>query len=59
MIPKRKATRFAVVNLIHCRRKWVGDLSLKGRVGDSRLVPYFRLAIRFPNGRQHNWLLLI
>jgi hypothetical protein len=32
-IPKRKATPFVIVHLIHCRRKWVGDLSLKGRVG--------------------------
>ncbi|MDR1267904.1 MAG: hypothetical protein LBK82_00110 [Planctomycetaceae bacterium] len=59
MTPKRKATPFAVVHLIHWRRKWVGDLSLKGRDGDSRLVPCFRLAIGFPNGRQHNLLLLI
>ncbi|MDR1271122.1 MAG: hypothetical protein LBK82_16535 [Planctomycetaceae bacterium] len=29
--PKRKATSFAVVNLIHCRRVHRRDLSAKGR----------------------------
>ncbi|MDR1268025.1 MAG: hypothetical protein LBK82_00735 [Planctomycetaceae bacterium] len=30
----------------------MGDLLLKGRVGDSRLVPCFRLATRFQNSWQ-------
>ncbi|MDR1268369.1 MAG: hypothetical protein LBK82_02480 [Planctomycetaceae bacterium] len=31
MIPKRKATQFAVVNWIHCRRVRRRDLLAKGR----------------------------
>ncbi|MDR1270735.1 MAG: hypothetical protein LBK82_14560 [Planctomycetaceae bacterium] len=32
MIPKRKATQFAIVNLIHCRRVRRRDLLAKGRL---------------------------
>ncbi|MDR1270119.1 MAG: hypothetical protein LBK82_11400 [Planctomycetaceae bacterium] len=35
--PKRKATPFAVVNLIHCRRVRRRDLSAKGRPPDDCL----------------------
>ncbi|MDR1268381.1 MAG: hypothetical protein LBK82_02540 [Planctomycetaceae bacterium] len=47
----------------HCCRCSSDSLSVKmsgrpfaersRRIDDSRLVPCFRLAIRFPNGRQH------
>ncbi|MDR1268688.1 MAG: hypothetical protein LBK82_04120 [Planctomycetaceae bacterium] len=35
MIPKRKATQFAIVNLIHCRRIRRRDLLAKGRLPTS------------------------
>ncbi|MDR1269116.1 MAG: hypothetical protein LBK82_06300 [Planctomycetaceae bacterium] len=38
MTPKRKATPFAVVHLIHCRRKWVGDLSLFAKRSPTSVV---------------------
>ncbi|MDR1267883.1 MAG: hypothetical protein LBK82_00005, partial [Planctomycetaceae bacterium] len=38
LIPKRKATQFAVVNLIHCRRVRRRDLLAKGRPPDDCLL---------------------
>ncbi|MDR1268674.1 MAG: hypothetical protein LBK82_04045 [Planctomycetaceae bacterium] len=40
---KRKATQFAVVNLIHCRRVRRRDLSAKGRLPCGRLPNVYLL----------------
>ncbi|MDR1268827.1 MAG: hypothetical protein LBK82_04830, partial [Planctomycetaceae bacterium] len=44
LIPKRKTTQFAIVNLIHCRRVRRRDLSAKGRPPTKEKVAHLMIA---------------